>query len=1032
MSTVVQGTSVKADEFRATLRAHATSQSKDVKNVLLVLLDDVSVGAENRTDSSNRLVSKDLFTQKINTIRSVRQRFTPNDMNDIYNEAVLELGHANMTVIRILEYFSRTISRARSMAMKLRAAVAQDFDGELEYRRAFSSMSNGSNPVLEVDALGDFCEDMLDLEEGSLSDKDAKDLYAIVDKNCDGKVTVDDFVEFVVGQSAEAARHLNVGNNEVLVDIKTSNRPEQELELKKAGYAQVIPDLTGIAGADISVHGSFGNGASLWIWKCKQGTCNGRLKPIVNVQLNKQRVSTDMVLLGYTCLPVPISGQYLWIKRALTLEEENDAIVDFRVSLGTSKVASDKIWQSPGVGWMHVEGNFKIDLNNMLGLQSQDAFLWFRPLRNRSRSSQAKSISMGGMAGNSSLSDGTRQARLLKATRLAIRHYVPTNYISSLAISSEDAGVSGTDRAIKPQSDAKFDFTNLFVMYCGNADYMALSSFRKVLVEVGICMDKVDETKCFKYIDNNHDNQVDRRDFARFNIYSDYEMDCIIDNLRSRLLSRRAGKKMNPLRQSRVLSHIFRHVNLNGDKVMCQNEFMAMCSKLEIFLVGEEAHYIMELMDLDGDGRIEEGDFVRFLQQPSEAFMRKAQRVHDSSMVLRRWLRRGSSSSANAHSAPCASQWLELKKRCEHVNNKAFPGYLSPQDLLLILAQQGKNLTYLEASELALVIAPHKPSRIQELDLVAFMNMNSRSIGELAALVERDVMKDVIDVYRAHRAALNLDGTPDESLADRYSQAVDSIVSRIISSQASNPEEAASIGKAGGSSKNNSRSKISTSMSSSSNEIASVSQLKSGIEACMGHAPMHGACPNYEEWALLAVLVEAACPDDDVDGVFAARFVEGICEYVAGKLGVLRANENLSLDVLLRNLRGMIKDEAAEAAGGRGHDYATVFSSFDLDGGGDIDLVEFRAMLNKFQLVDRLPESQVPELLRSFDRRRTGRVKFDDFLAFVESGDADEDGDEALDDDDDNGDLVLGIDSNRPPASVTRNADCDWLVRDED
>ena len=43
------------------------------------------------------------------------------------------------------------------------------------------------------------------------------------------------------------------------------------------------------------------------------------------------------------------------------------------------------------------------------------------------------------------------------------------------------------------------------------------------------------------------------------------------------------------------------------------------------------------------------------------------------------------------------------------MNNKAFPGYLSAQDLLLILAQQGKRITYLEASELALVIAPHKP-----------------------------------------------------------------------------------------------------------------------------------------------------------------------------------------------------------------------------------------------------------------------------------------------------------------------------------
>ena len=53
------------------------------------------------------------------------------------------------------------------------------------------------------------------------------------------------------------------------------------------------------------------------------------------------------------------------------------------------------------------------------------------------------------------------------------------------------------------------------------------------------------------------------------------------------------------------------------------------------------------------------------------------------------------------------------------------------------------------------------------------MGMYSRSIGELAAVVERDVMKGVIDMYRAHRTALNLDGTEDESLAERYSQVGD-------------------------------------------------------------------------------------------------------------------------------------------------------------------------------------------------------------------------------------------------------------------
>jgi hypothetical protein len=133
-----------------------------------------------------------------------------------------------------VEFFGRTISKARSVSMKLRAAVVQDFDGMEEYRRAFSSMCTGNAAFVEVDALGDFCEDMLDMEEGSLTDKDAKDLYAIVDKDGDGKVSVTDFVEYVVGQSAEAVKLLSMGNSEVVVDLQASASPAHEAEVSNS------------------------------------------------------------------------------------------------------------------------------------------------------------------------------------------------------------------------------------------------------------------------------------------------------------------------------------------------------------------------------------------------------------------------------------------------------------------------------------------------------------------------------------------------------------------------------------------------------------------------------------------------------------------------------------------------------------------------------------------------------------------------------------------------------------------------------
>jgi hypothetical protein len=84
----------------------------------------------------------------------------------------------------------------------------------------------------------------------------------------------------------------------------------------------------------------------------------GRLKTIVDIQLNALSVSSAMVLAGYTCLSAQVSGQWVWIKRAQTEEEEKDALLDLVVTIGLQKNPNDKIWTSPGVGWNRVDGNF--------------------------------------------------------------------------------------------------------------------------------------------------------------------------------------------------------------------------------------------------------------------------------------------------------------------------------------------------------------------------------------------------------------------------------------------------------------------------------------------------------------------------------------------------------------------------------------------------------------------------------------------------------------------------------------------------
>ncbi len=91
---------------------------------------------------------------------------------------------------------------------------------------------------------------------------------------------------------------------------------------------------------------------------------------------------------------------------------------------------------------------------------------------------------------------------------------------------------------------------------------------------------------------------------------------------------------------------------------MSAKEFTGMAAKLGIFLLHEEANRMMLTMDVDGDGRIEEDDFIRFLRSQSMINKRRAGRIFDYSQKLKQWLRQGSS--ANAPGSK--NQWAILKK----------------------------------------------------------------------------------------------------------------------------------------------------------------------------------------------------------------------------------------------------------------------------------------------------------------------------------------------------------------------------------
>ena len=128
-------------------------------------------------------------------------------------------------------------------------------------------------------------------------------------------------IKKVAKKNNDSINALSVNIPEAIVDIKVSQSDQPiESELSRNGYMKLIvesqeaqvPKKGNSKQSAPAVVSTFSNNFSIWTWKRNQGTCSGRLRPIVDVILESSGLSTELVISGYTCDPVSINGQW-WV-----------------------------------------------------------------------------------------------------------------------------------------------------------------------------------------------------------------------------------------------------------------------------------------------------------------------------------------------------------------------------------------------------------------------------------------------------------------------------------------------------------------------------------------------------------------------------------------------------------------------------------------------------------------------------------------------------------------------------------------------
>ena len=167
-----------------------------------------------------------------------------------------------------------------------------------------------------------------------------------------------------------------------------------------------------------------------------------------------------------------------------------------------------------------------------------------------------------------------------------------------------------------------------------------------MLEEIGLHVESADVNWCFYSFDVNLNKVIDITEFSDTIRLTGYELDLVIDRIRKRLLALTGAKTVNKLRDSRILSKVFKHVNTSYSSVLSLDELMSFAAKIDVYITNEEGQMMLKLMDKNNNQRVEESEFIEFCKRDNMVLSNKIERVQGAALKLRAWLERGHGATA--------------------------------------------------------------------------------------------------------------------------------------------------------------------------------------------------------------------------------------------------------------------------------------------------------------------------------------------------------------------------------------------------
>ncbi|KAG5183282.1 hypothetical protein JKP88DRAFT_241452 [Tribonema minus] len=664
-------------------------------------------------------------------------------------------------------------------------------------------------------------------------------------------------------------------------------------------------------------------------------------------------------------------------------EECRDAIIDVAITTGKAKDRTSEIHNPPSAGFCRVHGN----LNERT--MGTDIFLWYRPIKGRQ---------MSAMPGGSSfrvastLTEGRRRTEMGKNIRRHIRQYVAPSQVSA-------------------QMVGPIDFAAIFNKYdVRHKGKLTKAQMQKLLREVGLNVEAKDLSLLVGRIDSSTPTtEVSREEFLHFIALSEDEVDEVCDALRQvraetlialQLLMRRKfgiggyGKVFGRphKEQIKALRRRFEQLDGDGDGVLSRQDICKMLENASIYVTAEELETIIRSrFDLDGDGRVDLLNFLKFFLSKDNKDRRMAARVSHALEALRNWalsMQKEKLKGANTNNVDSVTAWMELVRRHTIATKKAFPGHLGVDDVGMALERLNVRLSLKEVYQTVQRIAPLSEGQISADTFHSFICTEPRTTGQLLKVLEKEILPQLVESYRrlrhqqhrknyhaveARTATLRL-GSGGRSTSAFLLQP------QIIEEDEVGEEEAAFRDAFG-----QLLEEAEQSIKADDAGMATIDSVRNGLATL---SSTDKALLSASEWAQTVQFVGADDPERYL--VDCKRLFEGVCmailseedtsaEEVAEE--VVLANME-ALDLVCEDLVKMIQEEALQPDGSL--DYSKPFRLFDEDGSGTVPIDEFRRMLYRLNVDSLLRENQVVELMNRFDVDRAGSITLQEFQAFAE------------------------------------------------